>query len=60
MEVRLYEQIKPEKLKKVSFGGAPRLDEEYGTTVTPKEGCDEHSVGAVRRGYSSSNIRGGN
>jgi hypothetical protein len=29
--------------KKVRFGGAPVLDEEYGATVTHKE-CDEDSV----------------
>jgi hypothetical protein len=45
---------KAQILKKVRFGGAPVLDEEYGATVTHR-GCDEDSVGTVRRGYSSSN-----
>ena len=49
---------KAQILKKVRFGGAPVLDEEYGATVTHK-GCDEHSMGAVRRGYSSNNVRAG-
>jgi hypothetical protein len=44
-------------LKKVRSGGAPVLDEEYAATVTHKVGCDEHSVGTLRRGYSSTNIR---
>jgi len=58
MEIRLYEQIKSERFEKSLFGDAPVLDGEYGTSVTQKR-CDEDSVGAVRRGYSSTNIRAG-
>jgi hypothetical protein len=35
---------------KVRFGDAPRLDGEYGATVTAIEGCNEDSVGAVGKG----------
>jgi hypothetical protein len=55
----LAEIQKPHILKKVRFGGAPVLDREYAATVTHKVGCDEHSVGTLRRGYSSTNIRAG-
>jgi hypothetical protein len=33
------------------------LDGEYDATVTHKVGCEEHSLGTLRRGYSSTNIR---
>jgi hypothetical protein len=46
-------------LKKVRFGGAPVLDEEYRATVTHK-GSDEDSVETVRRKDSpTNNIRAG-
>jgi hypothetical protein len=50
---------KAQLLKKVRFGDAPMLDEEYGVPATHKRG-DEDSVETVRRGRSSSNdIRAG-
>src|SRR5215211_6418391 len=55
----LVEIQKPHILKKVRFWDAPVLDREYAATVTHKVGCDEHSVGTLRRGYSSTNIRAG-
>jgi hypothetical protein len=55
MDVRLQ---KKRFRKKSLFGDAPVLDGEYAANVTHRR-CDEHSVGTMRRGDSSTNIRAG-